>query len=388
MKLRYRLLTFALLFGLFTFNASPTFGQVGDIGDILQAGREDANTLARAYLEPFGSGFGASLNTGWTNTASPHGKLGFDVTVSTGLAIVPDAAKSFDVTALGLSDNFRLLNENGEIPGPNENIDPTAQTINGNDVSGPMVGFFTDQDYDGDGEVDKLVDFNMPEGSGFGYVPAPMIKAGVGIVKGTELMLRYTPKTKIGDFGSFNLFGVGAKHGINQWLPGGKLLPVNLSVMFGYTNMEVGSDLDLTASDVIGNRSDIENPYNASQWEDQTVEMNTDSWTINALVGKSLPVVSVYAGVGYEASSLSITTPGSYPTVVPKQSADNPPNNEPQKPLFVDAVDEPIDVSVDGDNGLRALAGFRLKFTVLHISGSYTLSNYSSYNLGVGISFR
>jgi len=386
MKIRYRYLIFVLLFGLFTFNASPTFGQVGDIGDILQAGREDANTLARAYLEPFGSGFGASLNTGWTNTASPHGKLGFDVTVSAGLAIVPDAAKSFNVTNLGLSDNFRLLNENGEIPGPNENIDPTTQTINGSDVSGPMVGFFTDQDYNGDGEPDKLVDFNMPEGSGFGYVPAPIIKAGVGIVKDTELMLRYTPKTEIGDFGSFNLFGVGAKHGINQWLPGGKLLPVNLSVMFGYTSMEVGSDLDLTASDVIQNRNNIDNPYDASQWDGQTVELNTDAWTINALVGKSLPIISVYGGVGYEASTFSITTPGSYPTVVPNEAFQNDPQNN--EPLIVDAVDEPIDVSIDGDNGFRALAGFRLKFTVLHISGSYTLSNYSSYNLGVGISFR
>ena len=382
MKLRYRFITVILLFGFFTFNAAPTFGQVGDIGDILQSG-EDANTLARAYLEPFGSGFGASLNTGWTNTAETHGKFGFDITVSSGLAIVPDAAKSFDVTALDFSDNnFKLLNENGEIPGSDEYVDPTAQTINGSDVSGPMLGYFIDQDYNGDRNDDKLFDFNMPEGSGFGYVPAPMIKAGVGLVKDTELMLRYTPKTKIGDFGNFNLFGVGAKHGINQWLPGGKMLPVNLSVMFGYTNMEVGSDLDLTANDVIGNRNDIENTYTASQWEDQTIALNTDAWTINALVGKSLPIVSVYAGVGYEASTFNIKTEGSYPTVITK---DNP---DPNEPFTIDAVDEPIDVSIDGDNGFRALAGFRLKFTVLHISGSYTLSNYSSYNLGVGISFR
>ncbi|MDZ7660588.1 DUF6588 family protein [Fodinibius sp.] len=370
MKLRYRLLTFVLLFGLFTFDAAPTFGQVGDIGDILQAGREDANTLARSYLEPFGSGFGASLNTGWTNTASPHSKLGFDVTVSAGLAIVPDAAKSFNINELGLQQL--------ELEGTN----PVTPTINGADETGSLLAAYEEIN----GTRQKLLEFNMPNGSGFGYVPAPMIKAGVGIIKDTELMLRYTPKTKIGDFGSFNLFGVGAKHGINQWLPGGKLLPVNLSVMFGYTTMDVGSDLNLTASDVIRDPNNTENPYNVSQWEDQTVEMNTDAWTINALVGKSLPIISVYAGVGYEASTFSITTPGSYPTVIPNEAYQNDPQNN--EPLIVNAVDDPIDVSIDGDNGFRALAGFRLKFTVLHISGSYTLSNYPSYNLGVGISFR
>ncbi len=370
MKLRYRLLTILFLSGVFAFSLTPAQAQVGDIGDILQSGREDANTLARAYLEPFGSGFGASLNTGWTNTAKPHGKFGFDVTVSAGLAIVPDAAKSFNVNELGL--------QKLELEGNN----PISPTINGAEETGSLLAAYEEIN----GSRQKLLEFNMPEGSGFSYVPAPMIKAGVGLIKDTEVMLRYTPKTKIGDFGNFNLFGVGAKHGINQWLPGGKMLPVNLSVMFGYTNMEVGSDLDLAADDVIQDPNNTENPYNASKWEGQTVEMNTDSWTINALVGKSLPVVSVYAGVGYEASTFSITTPGSYPTVVPNEAFQNDPQNN--EPLIVDAVDEPIDVSIDGDNGLRALAGFRLKFTVFHISGSYTLSNYSSYNLGVGISFR
>lgn len=372
MKLRYRFLVTLLLFGLFTFNASPTFGQVGDIGDILQSGREDANTLARAYLEPFGSGFGASLNTGWTNTAKTHGKFGFDITVSSGLAIVPDGAKSFNVNELGLK-KLEL-----------EGSDPNSPTINGADETGSLLAAYEDIN----GSREKLLEFNMPEGSGFGYVPAPMIKAGVGLIKDTELMLRYTPKTKIGDFGNFNLFGVGAKHGINQWLPGGKMLPVNLSVMFGYTNMEVGSDLDLPAQNVIDNPSDTYNEYSSSQWDGQSVALNTDAWTINALVGKSLPMISVYAGIGYEASTFSITTPGSYPTVVPNENYDPNSTTEETRPLKVDALQEPIDISLDGDNGMRALAGFRLKFTVLHISGSYTLSNYSSYNLGVGISFR
>lgn len=361
MKLRY-CLTILLLLGFLGFETTTSFAQVGDVGSILQSGREDANTLARAYLEPFGSGFGASLNTGWTNTAKPHSKLGFDLTVSSGLAIVPGSAKSFNVNELGLQ-KLQL-----------EGTNPISPTINGNDETGALLAAYE--------RGEKFLEFNMPEGTGFGYVPAPMIKGAVGIVKDTEIMVRYMPEYEVGDFGSFNMFGVGAKHGINQWLPGGNLLPIDLSVMFGYTGMEVSSDFDVTPDQVIEDQQRTENTYSASQWEGQGITMNTDAWTINALVGKTLPVVSVYGGVGYEASTFNITTPGSYPTVVPKETPD------PQEPFTVEAVDKPIDLSIDGDNGFRALAGFRLRFAIFHISGSYTLSNYSSFNLGAGISFR
>ncbi|WP_138429392.1 DUF6588 family protein [Fodinibius saliphilus] len=374
MKLRYRTLLLGLFIGILGFSTLPANAQIGDVGQILQSGKADANTLARAYLQPFGSGFGAALNTGWTNTAKPHKKFGFDLTISSGLAIVPGADKTFDVQSLNLQ---QLEIESGG------NI---AQTINGKDIAGPTLAAYADPDGPGGISEQKIFDFQMPKGTDFGYVPSPMIKAGVGLIKDTELMFRYMPKTTIGDFGSFNLFGVGAKHGINQWLPGGNLLPVNLSLMFGYTNMEVGSGFDVTAQDVIEDPQNTENPYSASQWDGQKITMNTDAWSINALVGKTLPMISIYGGIGYEASTFNIKTPGSYPTVVPNPDYSNDPNNN--EPFIVDAVDEPLDISIDGDNGFRALAGFRFRFAVFHISGSYTLSNYSSYNVGFGISFR
>ncbi len=370
MKLSYRSTIFLLLLGLMGFISTPSHAQIGDVGNILQSGKADANTLARAYLQPFGSGFGAALNTGWTNTAKPHSTLGFDLTISSGLAIVPDGDKAFDVRELGLQEL--------EV----ESSNSISQTINGSDELGPTLAAYTTIA----GNEEKLFEFTMPEGSGFGYVPAPMIKAGVGIVKDTDLMIRYMPEYEVSDFGSFKLFGIGAKHGLNQWLPGGNVLPVDLSVMFGYTNMEVGSDFDVTAQDVMDDPSNTENPYPSSTWEGQRIALNTDAWSINALVGKSLPIISVYGGVGYEVSTFNISTPGSYPTVIPNE--DYQPTDPNSKKLTVNAVEKPLDVSIEGDNGFRALAGFRLRFTIFHISGSYTLSNYSSYNLGVGISFR
>lgn len=373
MKFRYRLFIFLLTLGFIGIGATTTYGQVGDVGRVLQASADDANILVKEYLKPFGSGFGASLNSGWTNTAKPHKKLGFDLTVSTGLAVVPTTDKTFNVTQLGLEE---LEVESG----PSD-----VQTINGkNDAQTTSLAAYETIN----GQRRKLFEFDMPKGTGFGYVPAPEIKGAVGLIKDTELMLRYVPKIDIEDYGTFQQYGFGAKHGINQWLPGGNLLPVDLSVMIGYTNQTVTSDFRLTDEDIIVDPQNTENPY-ANQpetWDGQKIKIDTKAYSFDALVGKTLPVISVYGGIGYEFSNMSIGTPGTYPTIAENPDFENDPNNE--KPLIVDTIDKPIDVGIDGKNGFHALAGLRLRFAIFHISASYKLANYSTLNAGFGISFR
>jgi len=375
MKLRYRSLKVLLILGFVSVCALPARAQVGDIGRILQASTNDANILVKEYLKPFGSGFGAGLNTGWTNAAKPHKTLGFDLTVSSGLAVVPSADKTFDINQIGLQE---LELESGP---------SILQTINGaDDVQTSSLAAY--QDINNDGQQEKILGFDMPNGTGFGYVPAPQLKLGVGIIKDTELMLRVVPKVNIKDYGTFQQFGVGAKHGINQWLPGGKLLPVDLSLMVGYTSQTLTSDFRLTGEDVVVDPNNTENPYtNQSEiWDGQKAEIQSDAFTIDALVGKTLPVISIYGGVGIETSSLSISTPGTYPTIGENPDFQSDPNNE--KPLIVKTIDEPIDVDMDGKNSVHALAGFRLRFAIFHISASYKLAKYSTLNAGFGISFR
>lgn len=373
MELKKVSLKLLFLLGLMSCITTTSYAQLGDVGKILQSSKEDANVLVKEYLNPVGSGFGAGLNTGWTNTAKPHKKLGFDLTVSTALAIVPGSDKTFNATQIGLQE-LEVKS------GPN-----TLQTISGsNNAPTTTLAAYSNTDYNNDGQRDELFEFDMPDGTGFGYAPAPQIKASVGLFMDTDLMLRYVPKVKIGDYGTFQQFGVGAQHSINQWLPGGNLLPVDLSIMAGYTNQKVSSDFRLTGKDIIVNPNETENPYadKPETWDGQNIQVKTNAFTINALVGKTLPVISVYGGVGYEASSMSVSTPGTYPTI----GQNNDPNSS--KPLTVKTTQEPIDVKIDGKNGFHALVGFRFRFAIFHISGSYTLANYSSYNVGFGISFR
>ncbi len=371
MKLRYKLLTVGFLLGFLGIQTTASYAQMGDVGRILQSSADDANILVQEYLKPFGSGFGASLNSGWTNTARPHKKFGFDLTVSTGLATVPTADKTFDITQIGLQE---LEVENGP---------STLQTINGNrDAQTTTLAAYETIN----GNEEKLFEFDMPKGTGFGYVPAPEIKGAIGLIKDTEIMFRYVPQVEIGNYGTFDQFGFGAKHGINQWLPGGNLLPVDLSLMAGYTKQTVSAGFSLTGEDIRDPQTT--EPYDgpSDTWDGQEIRIQTNAYTVNALVGKTLPVISVYGGVGYEASTMAIATPGNYPTI-----GENPDFNggsSGEKPLIVKTMPSPIDVEIEGKNGFHALAGFRLKFAVIHLTASYKLANYSTFNAGLGISFR
>ncbi|TYP95051.1 hypothetical protein LX73_0346 [Fodinibius salinus] len=359
------------------FSANTAKAQLGDVSQILQSGINDANILVEEYLKPFGNGSGAGLNTGWTNTAKTHSKFGFDITLSSGLAVVPGADKTFDVTQIGLQ----------ELELQNAGANPIAQTISGSDASGPTLASF--DDVDSDGIQEELFNFDLPGGTGFGYVPAPELKAGLGLIKDTEIMLRYIPEFEVQDYGSFKQFGFGVKHGLNQWLPGGNRIPVDLSIMVGYTKQNVFSGFRITGEDVVGGRNNVKNPYTpqSSTWDGQKVDVDTKAFTANALVGKTLPFISVYGGIGLESSTVSISTPGSYPTVGANPNF-QPSNPTAAEPLRVETLDEPIDIELDGSNSFHALAGFRIKLSVIHISGSYKLADYSTFNLGAGISFR
>ncbi|PKD44835.1 DUF6588 family protein [Rhodohalobacter barkolensis] len=345
--------------------------QFDDAGEILRSGTNDANLLLQEYLKPFANGFGADLNSGWINSARPYRKLGFDLRISAGVAIVPTGDRSFNVDEL----DFENLDRVG---GPAE-----AQTAFGEDVAGPEMGIFGTNPVTGLRQ--EITRFTMPEGTGYPFVPAPMIQGTVGIVKDTDVSLRYMPTVTVEDINT-SLFGFGVKHGLNQWLPGGSVLPVDLSVQLGYTKLT--SDFGFEVNPEEG--QDIYNPYagNPSLWEGQSIDMEATGFTGNILVGKNLPIISVYGGIGFQSSEMTLNSPGSYPVTVFNEDYDPLDGSEETREKIIERLDEPINLSFDGSNSIHALAGFRLRLSLLTISGSYTLSNYPVANIGVGLSFR
>jgi hypothetical protein len=299
----------------------------------LQAGLDDAALLTNAYLAPAAAGFGAGLNTGWVGAARPLKRFGFSVRVGAALAAIPGGDQRFTVSDADL-ELVTLAN-----PGIG---------------SSPTVG-------GGDGDATYVLDLpgglgqvEMPQGTGLPYAPAPVVQGSVGIGFGTELMVRFVPQIDaIDEYGSVDLLGFGAKYDLSDALL--KKLPINLTLMANYTSLDIEANLD----------------------EGQQLEWSNTAWSLNVLAGKTFSVLSLYAGGGLESSSSDVAFKGTYDVTV----------ETPQGPR-TEQLTDPFDLSFDGRNTLRGVAGLRLRLTPLALYAEGTLATYSSLTVGAGLSFR
>lgn len=335
----------------------PAQAQFGDAGEILRAGASDANLIMGEYMRPALQGFSTGLNSGWFTTAKPHSLLGFDLTFRVNAAVVPSNLSTFDLSSLALQ------NTRPATPG-----NTTASTI-----LGPKNGLPV-QIYDRNNPAFVLGTFSIPKGIDFGFVPSVMGQLSIGIIKNTDITLRYMPTIEPPELGvSVGMFGVGIKHDIKQWIPGLKLIPIDISVAAGYTSLSAEADADVQP--VFSTRPGAQP---SSQWENQQLTFNATGTNVNLLVGKTLPFISAYVGVGYETSSTTLKAEGNYPV--------DSVNNLGQ-PSY-DAISNPLNITVDGPNGARALVGARLKLMLFTFSADYVIADMPVASFGFGISFR
>lgn len=354
MKKRYdftKILLAAIL--LFSSVTISSYAQINNIDELIRTGREDAEKLTQAYFKPLPSGFGADINSGWFMNAKPHKTLGFDLQIRGAISFVPTGDQTFDLNDLNLQ---RTRPED-----PNDTISPT---IGGEDNMGPGVII---EDENGD----EVGQFNLPSGTGYNVVPAPMLQASVGLVRDTDLTARFIPKSKSGDV-EYGMVGFGVKHGINQWLPGGNLLPVDLSLMAGFTNIDVTGELNLDPEGFPASEEAA-----TANYDNQEAQLSLNTFTVKALVGKSLPFISLYGGLGYETSTLDVDVVGNYPVNVSTPFGDG-----------YELVRDPIGFEDDGNNKFSLLAGANLKLLFFNLFAEYTLADYSVLNAGIGFSFR
>jgi hypothetical protein len=346
---------------IFSYNS---YSQL-DWGKFFASGPDDAQLLLESYLSPYVNAFGASLTGGWYNTAKPHKLGGFDITVTFNTAIVPQDAKKFDVSAIGLND----LEPNS----PSDNIAPT---VAGKNSAGPQMNY--------SGTSYKA--FDMPKGTNVPYFPTPMLQLGVGLIKGTEIMGRYMPTISIGE-SEMGMWGIGLKHDIKQWIPVLDKIPVlQLAVMGGYTKFNSTVPISVDESDIYESAiSDIRYEDGSvaatDVWKDQKFDVAASSFTGNMLVSANLPIVCFYGGIGFATTKTNLITKGYYPMIGLDEATP-----------YVVALKDPIDMEIKNQDGgttkPRFNVGMRFKFGVFTMSGDYTYANYSMVTLGLGLSFR
>lgn len=346
-----RIFTITIVFILsFITGIDKSFGQNSEAGfeELIQGGLGDANTYLKNYMNPFAASLGNGLANGWYNTAKPHKTLGFDLTVNMNLAIIPDAASQFDFNDDNY-DNLRLAN-------PSEGS--MLPTFAGGTTETQLEVF-------GEREIDgETYNFEQPivAPDGFGLsdlpgplaVPTPTVQLGIGIVKNTDLIIRYTPEINV-DGLSFQSFGFGVKHDFKQWIPGMKLLPFDLSGLVGYNKISTTYQIDEAAG--------------------QFAEFGASATTIQAIISKKLLFFTPYAGVGVNIVNSNFAMRGDY--------IFNEGTNEEI------TVTDPIDFAFDGSGGPRFTVGARLKILwVLALNVDYTIQKYNTLSLGLGLNIR
>jgi len=319
------------------------------VAEFLKGNVDDAKTLATAYMEPFGKMFGTSLNGGWYQAARPHKLLGFNVSFVTSVATVPVSAKTFDVSKLSL--------KNLELADPQSHI---AQTISGKNTVGPRLVYSDDPT--------GTLGFDLPKGAGLPFTFMPMLQAGIGLPFHSEITVRFLPTVNVPKIGSVKLWGVGVKNEFKEFIPGLKLVPIDLSVMLGYTKFASAFNISYKPAP-----ADIPSGHTASDFNDQKLALDASGFTARLLVGKSLPFVSAYVGLGYSTAKTDFGLKGNYPIGI--------------APLYTSVEKDPIMMQYS-HGGFSGNIGFRVRLGVLAFNADYTLGEYALYSAGIGISFR
>ena len=314
-------LLFTLLAGVIGFTSYSQSVQSILADDIAQG-----EQLLEAYFTPMAESFGASLNSGWYNTAKPHSLGGFDLTFTLNTVIIPNSAETFEIgDAFG--NVFR------------SDTETEASTIFGDSDPTPMT--YTNN------STGAAVDFDMPGGFKTPAIPLPMIQAGIGLIKNTAIDVRYMPMMNVGNNINVNLFGVGVKHDLLQWIPGiGDAIPMSLSLQGGYTSLN-------TELKIAG----------------QEVSLNTKASTINLVVSKKLLMVTGYAGIGYNSATTTFAADADFN-------------------LNGINFKESLETTFTSNKDLRTNIGLRLNMTVVTIQADYTFAEYPTATLGIGVSLR
>jgi len=301
-----------------------------EIIDFLNAGIEDANALGQAYLQPYGEMLGVNLNGGWYNTAKVHKFLGFDVMFSATYTTVPSSGKSFDADKIGLQNVSPM---NGSIT-PNMSAQKSEKkSFYFNDYPGTEILTITGSEQD--------------------YFVSPMLQASIGLPFHTEVMGRYMPPVSIADYGKVSLWGLGIKHSIKEYIPFIKRVKIlQLSVLGAYTNFS--TDMKVSYKDNEGK-----------------LEIGANSYTVRALAGINIPILSIYAGIGYGNTGSNFDVKGTFSGI----------------PLEDSPVENPISLAYTTD-GFDFNVGLRLKFAIFAIYADYTIGDYSVITAGLGFSVR
>lgn len=324
------------------------------VSQLIKSGPADATKLAQAYIAPALKGLGFGLNSGWYNSAQTKNLGRFDIRIVGSGAIVPTSDQSFDIRTVGLSNSTRLRN-------PNNYETPTAF---GKNQQGPELVLYDDQNR-------EVGSFNMPNGLGVHFVPSPQIQLTVGLIKKTDLSIRYSPKIDLSNSGNVQVLGFGVKHEITKLIFGkaAKIIPVDIALAFGWNQIKYNYAF-APADQVDDSNSDRD--------LHQRIEGSFSGYSFDAILSKKLALFTPFVSVAYNSAQSDIGLLGDYIVNTGYDSS-----FPPQKTYTT--FTDPVKIKQNDIAGLRANVGFQLHLAIFRIYAAYGIGQYSAVTGGIGL---
>ena len=251
----------------------------------------------RGYVQPFVNGLGANLNSGLHHTAD-IGDMGvhFRLQIIAMGTFIGDVDKTYSAVP----------------PEPFDQTPVETATLFGGvgtTVYGPGGTAYQFQN----GQVKTSI------------LPAATLQLTVGNAFGTQAIIRYLPPIERDNFPKTTFFGIGARHSVSRYLPSS---PVDLAGGFFYQKLTIGDIIEAKA------------------------------FNFGGQVSKSFSVVTLYGGLQYETSSLTL----SYTNL---------------------STNNRVNTDIDGENHIRATAGFSLNLVILNLNADINVGKVTVASAGL-----
>jgi hypothetical protein len=307
--------------------------------DLSQQLSKMGQEAALGYTSPILSSFSSDLNSSLYYSADLHNTLGFDIGVRVGAVSVGDADKTY---LFNMPSTFTANGITFEA-GRDYVQQYTAPTAVGDKNGVPVNIKQSSPYYAALSALGDTTIFTIPGGFNLSMVPLLAPQVDIGLPFGFEVMGRFIPTIKAGDFGKVNFWALGVRHSIDQYIP---VCPVDIAVHFMIQkfNLKDSSDNNLVTA---------------------------NATAFGAEVSKSFAILTIFGGFQIEKGSFTV---GPYSFI--DESSGTP------KPIDIPSF------TVEGKNKSRVTLGARVLLGFLNIHAEYSLAKTNVLGAGVGFSFR
>lgn len=335
-----------LFFSFYSLNAQKNFEL------FYLADTNDTERMLNAYFTPRINGYTNALNNGWHTSSKAHKPFGFDFSVSLNNLVYPSNKKTFKVENLA-SVNIPNGSLNGNSSIGNSNTNTATITTNINNETGTAV-------------------INLPENSEgklLANASIPIMQLNVGLPNKFEILLKFLPEMKPNnDNESMNVFGFGLKKEITEWFPKLEKLPINISLLAAYSNMNVNYG--------IANR-DLSNSQNSGlEVQNGITDFKLNAFTFQAAASWHWQTINLFGSFGYNIGNATQETFGTFNGKYQGNSG-----------ILTRSINTTNTIDYNS-NSLSATLGARINLRYFKIFSSYNLQEVSNFNLGVAISIK